>query len=180
MIHFLKEKTMTTMAKELSNRGTITTDQALRQHLIYLLNGDGAHLDFDAAVKDIPANLRGKRPDGGAHSPWELLEHLRIAQWDILEYIKSPKHASPDFPSGYWPKNPSPLNEESWDKSAEAFRRDFQAVVNLVSDGNIDLLAPLHGVADQTILRKLTMLADHNSYHLGQLMLVRRMLGAWQ
>lgn len=155
-------------------------DKALLQHLLYLLNGDGAHLDFNSAVKDIPVNLRGKRPEAAEYSPWELLEHLRIAQWDILEFLLNAKHASPEFPAGYWPKSPAPPDEKAWDKSAESFRRDFQSVVDLVSDGSTDLLGPLHGVADQTILRKLTMLADHNSYHLGQLVLVRRMLGAWQ
>ena len=148
----------------------------LRKHVLYLLNGDGAHLEFDAVIKDISAKLRGVRPNGGEHSPWEVLEHLRITQRDVLESINSPGHVSPDFPSGYWPGSASPPNEKAWDQSAAAFRADLKALTEIAVSPSRDLLAPLPAGEGQTILRKLFMLADHNSYHLGQLLLLRQFL----
>src|SRR5215469_1676911 len=110
----------------------MSNDQALREHLVNLLTGDSAHLNFEAAVKDMPAELRGKRPKGAEHSSWEILEHLRIAQWDILEFSRNPKHKSPEFPSGYWPTSPAPPNEQAWKKSIHAFRTDLTAMADLV------------------------------------------------
>lgn len=162
---------MTTMTKT-------ANDTSLQQHLLYLLKGDGAHVDFEAAVKDLPAALRGKKPKGAEHSPWEVLEHLRICQWDVLESLRNAKHASPEFPSGYWPETQTPPSEKAWQKSADAFRADFKAVVALAS--NSDLLAPLPNAEGQTVLRKLLMLADHTAYHLGEMVLLRRLLGGWQ
>lgn len=154
-------------------------DKVLRQHLLNALKGDGAHADFATAVNNVPADLRGKRPNGAEHSAWEVLEHLRIAQWDILEYIKDAKHASPEFPSGYWPAAPAPPDEKAWDKSVKCFQKDFEAAIQMASNEGTDLLAPLHGDPEQTIFRKLLMLADHNSYHLGEMVLLRRVLGGW-
>jgi DinB family protein len=158
----------------------IATEQTLREHLLYSLKGDGAHVDFATAIKNFPADIRGKRPQGAEHSAWELLEHLRIAQWDILEYIRNRNHVSPEFPAGYWPKSPAPPSDKDWDKSVESFQRDFESVVALVKNESTDLLAPVPHMDGQTVLRKLLMLADHNAYHLGQLVLLRRVLGAWQ
>jgi DinB family protein len=155
-------------------------DQPLREHLLLLLKGDGAHLDFDAAVKDLPADLRGKKPKGGAHSPWKVLEHLRICQRDILDGLRDPKHVSPEFPAGYWPREAAPANGKAWENCAKAFRSDQQELIALLNDPSKDLFAPLPGGDGQTIVRRVLMAADHNSYHLGQLVLVRRMLGAWQ
>ena len=95
-------------------------DKALRDHLVYLLDGGGAHLDFESAVKGVPERLRGKKPGSFAHSLWELLEHLRLAQWDILEFSRNPKHVSPDFPSGYWPPSAAPPNDKAWNDSADS------------------------------------------------------------
>jgi hypothetical protein len=103
---------------------TTNPDQSLRKHLVHLLDADSAHIRFDDAVKDFPAALRGKRPEGGPHSPWELLEHLRITQWDILEFTRDPKHVSPEFPTGYWPQGEAPPTETAWDESVAAFRAD--------------------------------------------------------
>ena len=158
----------------------MTHDQSLREHLVFLLAGKGAHLDFDAAVANLPDALRGVRPQGLPHSPWELLEHLRIAQRDILEFSRNPKHVSPDWPSGYWPANPAPPNEADWDKSVAAFRADLAAMRKLVEDPRTDLYARIPHGEDQTILREALLVADHNAYHLGQLVLVRRLLGAWK
>lgn len=157
----------------------IQVDSALREHALHLLKGDGAHLEFDVAVQDIPAPLRGKKPKGAAHTPWQVLEHLRIAQADILGYLRDSAHQSPEFPSGYWPSTEAPPNEKAWNKSAEEFRADLKTLTDMVTDQSTDLLASLHGLEGQTILRKLLMLADHNSYHLGELVVLRRTLGAW-
>jgi hypothetical protein len=155
------------------------TAPLLRDHLLYLLRGGGAHLNFDAAVADLPPQLRGAKPAGQPHTPWRLLEHLRIAQWDILEFSRNPRHVSPPFPQGYWPAGDAPPDEGAWDRSVAAFRADLKAMQDLVADPATDLFAPiLHGEG-QTILREALLIADHNAYHLGQLVLVRRLLGAW-
>lgn len=158
----------------------MSNDQAVRDHLLYLLSDGGAHLKFDAAVKDLPASLRGKRPKGAEHSPWELLEHMRIAQWDILEFSRNQKHKSPDFPDGYWPKTQAPPDEKSWDKSVKAFRADLKAMEDLVKNPSTDIFAKIQHGDGQTILREVLLVADHNAYHLGQFVLLRRLLGAWQ
>lgn len=154
-------------------------DPSLRDHLLYLLKDGGAHLDFDAAIKDMPAHLQGKRPDGSPHSPWELLEHLRIAQWDILEFMRNPKHISPEFPAGYWPATPAPPDEKAWSKSVKAFHADHEAIIAITGDPSTNLYAKIPHGDGQTILREILLVADHNSYHLGQLVLARRLLEAW-
>jgi len=158
----------------------MANDKALRQHVINLLKGGNAHVDFDAAFKDFPAELRGKRPKDAPHSAWEVLEHLRIAQWDILEFSRNPKHKSPDFPEGYWPRTPAPPDKAAWDHSLQAFRADLQAFCDLVGDNSTDLFAKIQHGDGQTILREALLAADHNAYHLGEAVLLRRLLGAWQ
>jgi hypothetical protein len=155
-------------------------EKSLRQHLVKLLTGGDAHVDFDAAVNGLPAELRGKRPPGAEHSPWELLEHMRIAQWDIMEFSRDAKHKSPEFPEGYWPKNAVPPSKDAWEKSVHSFRKDLKAICDLVADEKTDLFAKIPHGDGQTILREALVLADHNAYHLGQLVLVRRLLGAWK
>jgi uncharacterized damage-inducible protein DinB len=157
----------------------MSTDKALREHLLYLLRGGGAHLNFDAAVADLPPELRGARPPGVPHTPWRLLEHLRIAQWDILEFSRNPKHVSPKFPEGYWPDGDAPPDAAAWDRSVAAFRADLQAMQDLVADPSTDLFARIPHGEGQTLLREALLVADHNAYHLGQLVVVRRALGAW-
>ena len=158
----------------------MSNDKALREHLLSLLTGDSAHLNFEAAVENIPADVRGKRPKGAEHSAWEILEHLRIAQGDILEFSRNPKHKSPDFPAGYWPASQAPPNDQAWKKSVDAFRSDLNAMADLVNHPSTDLFAKIPHGDGQTILREALVLADHNAYHLGQLVLLRRMLGAWK
>ena len=153
-------------------------DQSLRKHLTDLLTGENAHANFESAVKDFPAKLRGKRPEGANHSPWELLEHLRIAQWDILEFSRDAKHVSPDWPSGYWPQSSEPPDAKAWDKSAASFRADLKAMATLVADSSTDLFASIPHGTGQTILREALLVADHNAYHIGQLVLTRKLLGA--
>ena len=154
-------------------------DKALREHLLYLLKDRGAHLNFDAAVADLPANLRGDKVPGVPHTAWRLLEHLRICQWDILEFSRNPRHVSPSFPDGYWPKGDAPPDDGAWDRSVAGFRADLKAMQDLVADPATDLFAPIPHGEGQTILREALLVADHNAYHLGQLVVLRRALGAW-
>jgi len=156
------------------------SDKPVQEHLVKLLAGGQAHVTFDAAVKGLPAAMRGKRPTGAEHSPWEILEHLRIAQWDILEFSRDPQHVSPEWPSGYWPKSKTPPNDKAWAKSVRAFNADLEAMRKLVAADSTDLYAPIPHGDGQTILREALLIADHNAYHIGQLVLVRRLLGAWK
>ena len=155
-------------------------DQSLRQHLLYLLAGGGAHAKLDDVIKGLSAKLRGAKPAKFPHSPWMLLEHMRIAQWDILEFSRNAKHVSPDWPKGYWPERDIPLNAAAWEKSVKDFRADLKAMQDLVSDPKTDLFAHIPWGDGQTILREALLVADHNAYHLGQLVDVRRLLGAWK
>jgi hypothetical protein len=136
-------------------------------------------LNFEQAVADLPEKLRGAKVGGVPHTPWRLLEHMRIAQWDILEFSRNAKHVSPDFPNGYWPPGDAPLDAAAWDQSVAAFRADLQAMIDLVTDPAIDLFARIPHGNGQTILREALLVADHNAYHLGQLVFLRRCLGAW-
>jgi len=158
----------------------MSNDRALREHVVNLLKGGSAHLDFDAAIKDLPRELRGAKPPDVPHSPWRLLEHMRIAQWDILAFSRNPKHVSPKFPDGYWPKGDAPPDEKAWDRSVAAFRADLKAMQDLVADPATDVFARIPHGDGQTVLREALLVADHNAYHLGQLLVVRRALGAWQ
>ena len=157
----------------------VDRDASLREHLTKLLKGGSAHADFEAAIEDLPASLRGKLPKGGEHSAWELLEHLRIAQWDILEFSRNPAHQSPDWPKSYWPATAEPPDDKAWDKSMRGFRRDLKAMCEMVENPATDLYAKIPHGEGQTILREALLLADHNAYHLGQLVLVRKLLEAW-
>jgi hypothetical protein len=154
-------------------------DAALRQHLLDLLKGGNAHAAIDDALQDFPAKLRGIRPKGAPHSPWELLEHMRIAQWDILEFTRDSRHKSPKFPDGYWPNNPEPPDANAWERSVLNFSDDLETMSALIADQGTDLFARIPHGDGQTILREALLIADHNAYHLGQLVLLRRMLGAW-
>jgi hypothetical protein len=154
-------------------------DKALREHVLYLLEGGGAHAKFDEVVADIPAKLCGKKPAGLPHSLWMLLEHLRLAQWDILEFSRNPKHSSPKWPEGYWPKTETPPTAAAWSASVKKFRQDLKAMQDLVKNPKTDLFARIPWGDGQTILREALLLADHNAYHLGQMLNTRRLLGAW-
>ena len=155
-------------------------EKQLREHLGELLSGGNAHLDWKSALGGIPPKLRGVRPAGAPHSCWELLEHMRIAQWDILEFSRDPKHVSPDWPGEYWPKTPAPATTAAWDKSLKQFARDLAAMKQLATNPKTDLFARISHGTGQTILREALLVADHNAYHLGQIVLVRRLLGAWK
>lgn len=151
----------------------------LREHLGRLLDWRDAHAGFDAAVRDVPAHLRGRRPEGLQHSPWELLEHIRLAQRDILEFCVAPKYEERAWPDNYWPREPAPPTAAAWEESIRAYCADREELRKLACDGSIDLLAAVPNGTGQTYLRELLLVADHNAYHVGQLVLVRRALGAW-
>jgi len=155
-------------------------DDMLREHLVDLLGGGHAHLDFDKATAGLPVELCGARPLGLPHTPWRLVEHMRIAQWDILRFCIDPHHTSPEFPDGYWPQGDAPPDPGAWDRSIVAFQADLRAIKDLVADLHTDLFTPLAHGQGQTILREALLVADHNAYHLGQLVTVRRLLGAWR
>jgi len=154
-------------------------EKVLRDYLGRALGWHEAHVDWKKAVSGIPVKDRGKRPKGAEHSPWELLEHMRLATWDILEFSRDPKHVSPNWPGGYWPKKPAPPNAAAWEKSVKTLEHDLEEMRKLVNDPKMDLLAPIQGGSGQTVLREALLIADHNAYHLGQLVLVRRLLGCW-
>ena len=154
-------------------------DKALREHLVNLLAGGQAYADVHHIIAELPEAQRGVKPAGAPHTAWQLLEHLRIAQWDILGFSRNPKHVSPHFPEGYWPASETPPSADAWDKSVAAVERDLAEMKKLVSNPKANLLAPIAHGTGQTILREALLVADHNAYHLGQMVLLRRLLGAW-
>ena len=155
-------------------------DKALRHQLLDLLRGEHAHINFNRAIADLPADVRGVKQGALPFNVWRLLEHMRIAQWDILGFSRNPKHVSPKWPAGYWPESDAPPDDGAWEKSVEAFRRDLKAMEDLVADPKTDLFRRIPHGQGQTILREALVVADHNAYHLGQIVLLRRLLGAWQ
>lgn len=155
-------------------------NHSLREHLIELLTGGHAHAKFEDAIKGLPAKLRGAKSANFPHSPWMILEHLRLAQWDILEFSRNKKHESPKWPEGYWPKTEAPSSDEAWTKSVNQFESDLHAMKDLVKNPKTDLFAKIPWGDGQTILREVLLVADHNAYHVAQLVDVRRLLGAWE
>jgi len=158
----------------------MTNDTALRKHLLALLDGNQAYAKFDDIVGDFPAKYRGEIPKGLPHSAWMLLEHMRLAQWDILDFSRNRKYQAMKWPDDYWPNSPAPLNAAAWEKSLESFRTDQAAMKELVNDRKTDLFAKIPWGEGQTVLREALLIADHNSHHLGQLIDVRRLLGIWK
>ena len=155
------------------------SDGILRQHLIDLLKGGSAHVQFMDGIEGFPQHKRGTFASGLPHTGWQLLEHARIAQWDILEFSRNPNHVSPGFPEGYWPKTPGPPSDAEWEKSVQMFQRDLGEMIALLKNPKTDLYAKIPHGDGQTILREALVLADHNGYHLGQIVDLRRALGAW-
>jgi len=155
-------------------------DKQLREHLLYLLQGGGAHAEFDDVIADMPEELRGVKPEGLPHTAWMLLEHLRLAQWDILEFSRNSKYEAREWPRDYWPESEVPPNAIAWNKSMQQFRKDLKAMQDLVADPKTDLYARIPWGEGQTILREALLVADHNAYHIGQLVDLRRALGAWK
>jgi len=157
---------------------TIDQDKALRDHLLFLLRSGGAHMAFDDFVADFPAELCGHKIDGLPYTPWQVIEHMRIAQWDILEFSRDASHKSPKFPEGYWPRPAELGNTDLWYETIEKFRAVLKQMEDLVADPANDLLARIPHGDGQTILREALLVADHNAYHLGALAVMSRILKA--
>lgn len=155
-------------------------DRALRVQLQRLLSWQDAHVGFDRAVKGIPPRLRGVAPEGFAHSPWQLVEHMRLAQQDILEFCRSPRYKEKTWPDDYWPQTPRPPSAAAWEKALASFRRERRAVQRLAADRRLNLFARIPHGSGQTYLREILLVADHTAYHVGQLVDVRRALGIWK
>lgn len=153
--------------------------KSLRAHVVELLLKGHAHLGLADALADWPAGLRGAKPPGQPFTPWRLLEHIRISQWDILGFAKSAKHVSPKWPAGYWPAEDAPPDDAAWDESVAQVEKELRAMARFVSDPKTDLFARIPHGTGQTVLREALVLADHNSYHTGQLLVLRRLLGAY-
>jgi hypothetical protein len=151
----------------------------LRQQLAKYLETSEAHASWRDSFAEMPPELRGAKVPGSPHTAWQMLEHLRIAQWDIAGFSRDPKHVSPDFPSGYWPSSPTPPDDAAWDASVRGFRNDAEEMRKLILDPKTDLFAKIPNSSGKTILREALLLIDHNAYHLGQLVLLRRLLDAW-
>jgi hypothetical protein len=156
-------------------------DSAIRDHLQRVLAWGDAHLTFEDAVKGLDPALRGRRPEGCPHSPWELVEHLRITQRDILDFCVADSYEEREWPDGYWPASPEPPDASAWNQSLESYGKDREAIRRLARDPKADLttITPHATRPDQTYMREILVVADHTAYHLGQLVLVRRLLGAW-
>jgi len=157
----------------------MSDERALRAQLVKLLDFEEAHVGFDRAVKGIPPRVRGQLPAGAEHTLWQLLEHLRIAQADILEFCTTAKYKEKKWPDDYWPKPLGPRNAAAWSGAIAGYRRDRKALQLLAADPKIDLLAAIPHGTGQTYLREILLVADHNAYHLGQIVALRRRLGAW-
>jgi hypothetical protein len=154
----------------------MSNEQNLREHLLSLLGGGGAHVDFETVVADFPVALVNQRVEHVPYSAWQVLEHMRIAQVDILEFSRNPAHVSPAWPEGYWPATDAQADENKWQESVQAFRNDLEEMKQLVSDSATDLFAPIAHGTGQTVLREALLVADHNAYHLGVLSTLKRIL----
>ena len=158
----------------------MNNDAPLRDQIRRLLDWDDAHAGFDKAIAGIPAEFQARQPEGVPYSPWQLLEHLRLAQRDILEFCRNPKYQELQWPEDYWPPSPAPPSPAAWDESIRQFRQDRQALQKLATDPQMDLGARIPHGQGQTYLRELVLAADHAAYHVGQLVIVRRLLGIWK
>jgi hypothetical protein len=158
----------------------MNNEKLLRQQLAKMLDWGEAHVDFQTVLDDLPFELQGRVPDGMPHSAWQLLEHMRIASWDIVEFSRGAQHKSPKWPEGYWPATVAPPDNKAWKRSVDSFLDDLEGMRKLISDPKRDLFEPLAHGSGQTLLREALLAADHNAYHLGQLVLVRKALGAWK
>jgi DinB family protein len=153
--------------------------KVVREQLLQLLRGGNAHMVFDQAVERFPLEKINARPPGSDYTPWRLLEHMRIAQWDILEFVRNPNHVSPPWPEGYWPPEGQAADESRWKETIQKFHEDLQAMQAIVENPGTNLFDSLPHAPGYTVLREVLVLADHNAYHMGEFGLLRQMIGAW-
>ena len=154
-------------------------DPALREHLVALLDWKDAHVTFDKAVEGVSSGDRGRVPDGATHSLWQVVEHLRLAQKDILDFCVNATYEEPDWPDDYWPMNPAPPSDEAWEECLAGYREDRTRMMDLAKNESVDLFSRIPHGTGQTVLREILLVADHNAYHIGQIVLLRRLLGSW-
>lgn len=152
----------------------------LRLLLAKVLDWEDAHVNFDSAVENVPASVRGRVPPGFAWSLWQLVEHIRLTQYDILDFCRNPRYVEPRSMEAYWPSSREPSSDRAWEESVEAVRRDRAELKRLAQDASVDLFAPIPHGSGQTYLREVVLVADHTAYHVGQIVAVRRALGIWQ
>ncbi|QJW90604.1 DinB family protein [Spirosoma taeanense] len=152
---------------------------AVQQQLSQLLTGRNAHQSFEDAINGLPASLRGIKPDKLPYSIWQLVDHIRIAQWDILAFSRDANHQSPSWPDGYWSKDVAPPDDAAWEEAVEQIRQDRDAFIALLQDSGQDLYAPFPHGDGQNLLREALLIADHTAYHVGEIIIIRRLLGAW-
>jgi hypothetical protein len=157
----------------------VSSDQVVRDQLVALLRGGQAHMTFDEALAAFPIAQINTTPPHVPYTPWHLLEHLRIAQWDILEFIRNPAHVSPPWPEGYWPPREARADAAAWAGTIAAFQADLQSLQDLVRDPATDLYAPLPHAPEYTILREILVVADHNAYHVGEFAILRQVMETW-
>jgi hypothetical protein len=157
----------------------MSTDQMLREQLLALLHGDQAHMTFDEAVAAFPLTQINAYPPQVPYTPWHLLEHLRIAQWDILEFIRNPAYVSPPWPEGYWPAREARTDVQGWARTIAAFQADQRALQEVVADPATDLMVALPHAPEYTILREILVVADHNAYHIGEFAILRQVMETW-
>ncbi len=157
----------------------MSNDKVAREQLLALLRGGNAHIGFDGAVADFPVAYINSKPPNVPYTPWHLLEHIRIAQWDILEFIRNPEHVSPKWPEGYWPSPDEQADEAKWQQTIDDFRADMKAIQDLVTDPNTDLFAQIPHAQGYTIFREILLVADHNAYHIGEFAILRQVMGTW-
>lgn len=155
-------------------------NRVIHKELLEFLDGGSAHANIDAAVKDFPARLYGEKPKGWPHSAWQLLEHIRITLHDLVEFCSNPNYQATKWPEGYWPKKDAPVSTESWDAAVKAVKKDIREFEKMLKDPNVDIYAKIPWGDGQTILREILLAGDHTSYHAGQLIMLRKQLGAWK
>jgi hypothetical protein len=157
----------------------MSADQVLREQLLALLRGGNAHMTFDQAIADFPMDAINRRPPNVSYTPWHLLEHLRITQWDILEFVRNPKHVSPPWPEGYWPSPEERADPQAWARTADQFQADLNDVRAIVQNPATDFFAPMRHAPGYTILREVLLVADHNAYHIGEFAILRQVMETW-
>jgi hypothetical protein len=157
----------------------MNSDKVARDQLLALLRGGNAHMPYDQAVADFPINKINTRPPNVPYTPWHLLEHIRLTQWDILEFIRNPQHVSPPWPEGYWPDRDTKADQAAWQKTIQSFRADLKALQDIVQDPNTDLYGPIPHAKNYTIFREILVVSDHSAYHIGEFGILRQVMGTW-
>lgn len=155
------------------------SDEIVRQQLLFLLRGGNAHMTFDEAVADFPLEHINQRPANVPYTPWHILEHMRITQWDILEFIRNQGHVSPQWPEGYWPRYDEEADAGRWQQTLDDFRADMKALQDMAADPDMDLYAPIPHATNYTVFREILLVADHNAYHIGEFAVLRQVMGTW-